>query len=97
MFSEVSHISLPTIFPVTISDAYLNLGAERLENGCPTNGAFAGGVKLSVTLSTGESLIVEARGLAVQMLGEAEYVEEFSPTSELPAPQLRALPPIHPA
>ena len=69
--------SLPTEFPVNLSDGSFSVGEVRFDNAIPLPLAVTGAVSLVAVTFGGELLAVHGTGARAVMRGELGYLEEF--------------------
>jgi hypothetical protein len=65
--------------PATLADGVLRVGDAVHTNIIPAAGELAGAVELSLTLSTGETLVVRGDTLSIELQGQPSVVETFTP------------------
>ena len=77
----VTHASLSPLakLPASVSGGSLRAAGKLHENSVPVAGSFAGPIDLSLSLSTGDILVVRGDALCVELHGERSAVENFSP------------------
>ncbi len=79
MFREAVLPVVTTELPADIGNGELSLGEQTLSNWVPIPLDYVGQAGLTFMFgSTGEQFRVEGSGVTLQLLGVAEYVEEFS-------------------
>jgi hypothetical protein len=69
--------SLPTEFPVNLSDGSFSIGEVRWDNVIPLPLVVSGTVSLSAVTCFGEFLTVRGTGASSMTRGELQYLEEF--------------------
>lgn len=83
--SSASITSTPTALPASIWDGFLRIASALYDDAIPASGIFAGAVELSLTLTTGERLILRGQRISIQLHGEPSLVDDFTPwKGELP-------------
>ena len=77
VISEAVVESLPSEFPVDLSDGSFSDGEVRWDNSIPLPLAVCGAVSLTAVTCHGEILAVRGTGASALTRGDARYVEEF--------------------
>lgn len=69
--------SLPSEFPVDMSEGSFSIGQDRSDNMIPLPLSFRGPVSLAAVTNRGELLAIRGTGASAVTRGELRYVEEF--------------------
>lgn len=77
VISEAVVESLPTEFPVDLSEGSFSVGEVRCDNSIPLPLAVSGAVSLVAVTCRGELLAVRGTGASTVTRGELRYLEEF--------------------
>lgn len=77
VISEAVVESLPSEFPVALSDGSFSDGEVRWDNSIPLPLAVCGTVSLTAVTGRGEILAVRGTGASARTRGDARYVEEL--------------------
>lgn len=78
-FVVASAAPLPTDLSAWISEGFLRIDDTVYDNLIPAGGSFEGAIEFSVTLTTAETLTIQAKQVHIQLQGEPRYLEEFAP------------------
>jgi hypothetical protein len=77
VISEAAVESLPSEFPVDLSDGSFSVGEVRWDNSIPLPLTVSGTVSLAAVTCRGEFLAVRGTGATAVTRGELRYLEEF--------------------
>src|SRR5262249_19321247 len=73
---EIASGSL-TKLPSDLMDGYLELDGEQFDNEIPIPLSFTGDVELGLTSKNGETIKIRGNHIALGLMHEPRYVEEF--------------------
>ena len=79
IFSDASSTGGPYDWPCDVMDGELVLDATRYQHLIPVPLEFEGSVELRLIFGPHHSLVVKAKKVRLELIGQARYAEEFSP------------------